>query len=158
MLSENIDKKYDELREIASDNHERFREAKEKIDHEKRDKEAREQELLDKLQETIAKIAKLKAYKQKMDSKEFDEKLQVVNNLKLNTEKKIEEYRLKKENEMLLNKVIKSQPEHYLMQKELEERERLFEKTAHKLNEEQNRRFLELIQENKFKQVEGSSS
>lgn len=94
VLSENIDKKYDELREVASDNHERFWEEIEKIELEKIDKDVKEQELLDELQESISKIAKFKASNQNMDRQEFDEKLQVLNKQKQDNEEKIEEYRL----------------------------------------------------------------
>lgn len=141
VLLEKIDKKFEEISEYAVKDFQRFNEEKVKIKAAMKDKDENERKMLEDLKDTVEKIAKLEVSERKVSPESFQTQMESLKQLKESQETKIEDYRRKKDNHDLLNKVIEiqkeSQKREQEMRKEFKEAQEKYEKNYKQLTEEQ---------------------
>lgn len=145
LLEQKMDRKFIELREYALKDHRRFKEEKDKIEAAMKDKVEDEKKLLMDVQMTLEKITQLEASKRKLSSDEYKTSMENLKQLQLNQQSKVDEYRIKKEKQEMLNVVIaiqkESQERESKIIEEMAKRQKEFEENHERLSEEQKQKY-----------------
>lgn len=142
ILEKKFDEAFNELKEHALSNHERFIAEKMKIENSVKDKDGEEKEMAKSLIATREKISKLEFAKRRMDPVKFQLANKELQELLSNQEVKIQDYRIRKENNELFEKVA-------IIHRESEDRDRQHRKTIEEIENSYEEKQKYLSEQNK---------